>query len=249
VAKEAPERSAAAALNSAQDAAQSVALEARSDEAKSPDSGPTVETPSAPRYPASSADVDWREVAEHHRLMGLRYDGKGFSEWREEWRSELKPERRAEAINAFAAFGANGLGKEAAEAILEVMRTLEMSVSDAKFDRSHLREGRYTGTMLVKMSAIRAFLPARPDYRIPPEDAVKVLSRELKEGNRHGRMFAIFALRNMGHEAVDAIPALREAFRTDADATVRCCAYVAPISARNSRCPLQRCANCSKTLN
>ena len=160
-------------------------------------------------------------------LRTLCYDGKGFEEWRREWKHELKPERRAEAVNAFAAFGANGYGKEAAEAILEVMRTLKMNASDARFSETSLREGRYTGTMLVKMSAVRAFLRGRPDYRIPPEDALKVLSRELKEGNRNGRLFAIFALRNMDREAVDAIPAVRAAFENDEDPTVRCCAYVA----------------------
>ena len=158
-------------------------------------------------------------------LKSLRYDGKSFEEWKNEWKTELKPERRAEAINAFAAFGANGYGEEAAEAILEVMRGLEMEITDADFSKSSFQKGSYAGTRLVKMSAIAGFLDVRPDYRIPPEDAVKVLSRELKTGNRNGRMFAIFALQNMGYEAEAAIPALLETFERDEDPTVRCCAY------------------------
>ena len=36
------------------------------------------------------------------------------------WKTELRTEKRTEAIKALATFGANGYGKEAAEAILEV---------------------------------------------------------------------------------------------------------------------------------
>jgi beta-lactamase regulating signal transducer with metallopeptidase domain len=159
-------------------------------------------------------------------LQSLRYDGKSFEEWKREWKTELKPERRAEAINAFAAFGANGYGEEAAEAILEVMRGLEMQLRDANFSESSFNKDTYVGTQLVKMSAIAAFLHVRPDFRIPPDDAVEVLSRELKTGNRNGRRFAVFVLRNMGHEAKAAIPALREAFEGDEDTTVRSFAYL-----------------------
>ena len=51
------------------------------------------------------------------RKDALRYDDKTFDEWRHGWRTELKPERRTEAIKAFAAFGAHGYGKEATAAI------------------------------------------------------------------------------------------------------------------------------------
>jgi len=160
-------------------------------------------------------------------LGSLRYDGKSFDQWQNEWKTELKPERRAEAINAFAAFGANGYGEEAAEAILEVMRGLDMDLADASFSKADFQKGSYTGTRLVKMSAIAGFLGVQPDYRIPPDDAVRVLSRELETGNRNGRLFAVFALSNMEHEAEAAVPALRTAFEGDEDPTVRCCAYVA----------------------
>src|SRR4029079_16885762 len=50
----------------------------------------------------------------------LRYDGKTFSEWQTAWRTELSTDKRIEAVNALAAFGANGYGKEAAESIVEV---------------------------------------------------------------------------------------------------------------------------------
>jgi hypothetical protein len=50
----------------------------------------------------------------------LRYDGKTFNEWQNAWRTELSTEKRIEAVKALAAFGANGYGKEAAAAILEI---------------------------------------------------------------------------------------------------------------------------------
>jgi hypothetical protein len=52
----------------------------------------------------------------------LRFEGKTFDEWREAWRTELSTEKRIEAVKALAAFGANGYGHEAAEAVLEIAR-------------------------------------------------------------------------------------------------------------------------------
>jgi beta-lactamase regulating signal transducer with metallopeptidase domain/protein involved in polysaccharide export with SLBB domain len=48
------------------------------------------------------------------------YDGKTFDEWRARWRTELKVEKRMEAVEALAAFARAGYGREAAEAILDV---------------------------------------------------------------------------------------------------------------------------------
>ncbi|MBX3431900.1 MAG: hypothetical protein KF847_01005 [Pirellulales bacterium] len=50
----------------------------------------------------------------------LRYDGQTFEQWRTKWRYELKTEKRIDAIEAMAAFGRAGKGREAAEAILDV---------------------------------------------------------------------------------------------------------------------------------
>lgn len=51
---------------------------------------------------------------------GLLYDGKTFGEWQELWKSELKVERRMEAIEALAAFARSGMGREAADTLLDV---------------------------------------------------------------------------------------------------------------------------------
>lgn len=47
----------------------------------------------------------------------LRYDGKSFDQWQAELQTELKTERRIEAIRALEAFGRAGLAEEAAAAI------------------------------------------------------------------------------------------------------------------------------------
>jgi len=52
----------------------------------------------------------------------LLYDGKTFNQWRRLWKNELKIGKRIECIEALAAFGRVGKGKEAAEAIMEVTK-------------------------------------------------------------------------------------------------------------------------------
>ena len=74
--------------------------------AASPDSAAPVQESEAPAYAPPTAT--------------FLYDGKTFEQWRDLWKLELNPERRAEAINALAAFGRSGRGQEAADAILEV---------------------------------------------------------------------------------------------------------------------------------
>ena len=74
--------------------------------AASPDPAAPVQESEAPAYAPPTAT--------------FLYDGKTFEQWRDLWKLELNPERRAEAINALAAFGRSGRGQEAADAILEV---------------------------------------------------------------------------------------------------------------------------------
>jgi hypothetical protein len=50
----------------------------------------------------------------------LTYDGKTFDQWQSLVRTELNPERRAEAVEALAAFGRAGRGRDAAIAIFEI---------------------------------------------------------------------------------------------------------------------------------
>jgi hypothetical protein len=50
----------------------------------------------------------------------MHYDGKPFAYWQTYCRTELKPERRIEALKALAAFGANGYAEEAAEVVMKI---------------------------------------------------------------------------------------------------------------------------------
>ena len=51
----------------------------------------------------------------------LTYDGRTFEEWRTKLLTELKPESRLEAADAVLRFGMNGRGREAIEAMLQVL--------------------------------------------------------------------------------------------------------------------------------
>ncbi len=52
----------------------------------------------------------------------LRYDGKSFSYWQAYLQSELKQERRVDALRAMAEFGTRGYAKEAASAVVELLQ-------------------------------------------------------------------------------------------------------------------------------
>jgi hypothetical protein len=179
----------------------------------------TEKTASALEGPApESSQSDQKQP-----LAALRYDGKSFDEWKNEWETELKPERRAEAINAFAAFGANGYGKEAAATIVEVMRGLEMKYSDVQFGEYYdSRKEKLVGNDLIKHGAIAAFRRSPYSaYRIPPDAAVPVLCDEVEGGNRNGWLFAACVLKNLGMEAAPAVPTMIEILRQDPDPEIR----------------------------
>lgn len=51
----------------------------------------------------------------------LRYDGKSFAEWQRTFQTELKTERRTEAVKAMAVFAQNGYAAEATDTVLSVL--------------------------------------------------------------------------------------------------------------------------------
>jgi len=122
----------------------------------------------------------------------LTYGGKSFAEWRAVLTSDLKPEVRTEAIKALSAFGTNGYGKEAAEAIIEAMRGYDIELSH-QYDEHVISEAR------------SAF------GKIGSEGRAALVS-ELKHGKKNGRRFAIVALTEMHIRAKPAVPAVIEAF-------------------------------------
>lgn len=66
-------------------------------------------------------------VAAKPKREALRYGGKSFDQWRVEMETELKPEVRADAMTALAAFGANGYGAEATRTIVDLMAGYELN--------------------------------------------------------------------------------------------------------------------------
>lgn len=131
----------------------------------------------------------------------LRYDGKSFAEWSNEWRTELKPERRQEAIEAFRVFAVNGFGPEAARAIVEVMRNYNAA------DLDNSPEGRLKSAALNAIGAIAA------------KDVLPVLDRELRRGTVRGKVFVLTAL-NRHDGPREALPAVLEVV-DDQDPLVR----------------------------
>ncbi len=132
----------------------------------------------------------------------LRFDGRTFDQWREELLTELKPERRTDAILAFRAFAANGYGRDAAQAIVDVMRGHDVWNTDVT------PEGKLNET------AVEAF------GTIDRADAVPVLIEALKSGNANQRQFAARVFQDQLQGDKDAAAALIKAV-SDPDAKVR----------------------------
>jgi beta-lactamase regulating signal transducer with metallopeptidase domain len=143
----------------------------------------------------------------------LRYGGKSFADWLVILMNDLKPTARIDAIKALSTFGANGYGKEAAQAIIECMRGYDFAIHDSD---DHT----------VINAAEAAF------RKIGPE-GVSALIHELEHGTINGRRFAIGALQYVGGTGYigsrgsqppvvprEAAPAVLGAFK-DKDAYVR----------------------------
>jgi beta-lactamase regulating signal transducer with metallopeptidase domain/protein involved in polysaccharide export with SLBB domain len=127
------------------------------------------------------------------RGESLSYGDKSFNEWRAVLMTDLKPEVRIEAIKALSTFGANGYGKEAADAIIEVMRGYDVTLG------------------VEDWKVIEAAPPALT--RIG-QLAVAALADELKKGSLSGRRIAILTLTQMGRNE-QAVPAIIEAVNSD----------------------------------
>ena len=120
----------------------------------------------------------------------LRYDGKSFDEWRKQWRTELNPKSRTEAVRAFATFAKNGYDREAAEVIVEVIKQYDFYTID----------GSLTGKL--KQAAIEAFVSVDPKVRNV------ILIDALKSSNGNAQIFASHIVNRSGHELKMIVPAL-----------------------------------------
>jgi hypothetical protein len=141
----------------------------------------------------------------------LRYEGKTFDEWRTAWRTELSTQKRLEAVKALAAFGANGYGREAAEAILEVA---------GQYDWKNIEVNK--ATRALQAACVEAFGNAGSNgevaQSIPASDSLPVLAAAVKSGSRQQKLFLTYALANISDpESVK----LRLALSQEKDATIR----------------------------
>ena len=146
----------------------------------------------------------------------LRYDGKTFDEWRTAWKTELSTEKRLEAVKALAAFGANGYGKEAAEAIVEVA---------GQYDWTSLGENKAADEL--KNACLSAFgYPGLSivAYRISENDALPVLLAAVDSKNMQTRLFATWVLPSFSEQNKSAADALLK-LSSDSDAKVRSYAF------------------------
>jgi beta-lactamase regulating signal transducer with metallopeptidase domain len=81
------------------------------------DTAPTPPDEAHALVVGGSGDADRKLTSDKENL---RYEGKTFDQWRDASRIELSTQRQAEAVQALAAFGANGYAREATEAILDM---------------------------------------------------------------------------------------------------------------------------------
>jgi hypothetical protein len=140
----------------------------------------------------ASVNSDARVVGTVIDSRNLTYDGKGFEYWRRTWRTELKVERRTEAIRALAAFGANGYGREAAETILEVVKN---------YNTQHYHNNSPEG--LLVQAAIGAFTSS--GTRIPTIDSLPVFAERADGGDAATVTFVRYVLANLHFDDAAAL--------------------------------------------
>lgn len=127
----------------------------------------------------------------------LRYGGKNFNQWRKDILTELKGSIRVDGIRAFAAFGVNGYGQEATEAIMEIVRGYDITQNNQSDDDGAVVRAGFQA--IVKIG----------------EAALPALSQAVEGRNRNARLFAIEALQEMRDTARVCVPALLNAMKND----------------------------------
>jgi beta-lactamase regulating signal transducer with metallopeptidase domain/HEAT repeat protein len=127
----------------------------------------------------------------------LRYGGKDFNEWRHDLLTELKGSIRVDGMKAFAAFGANGYGTEATEAILDIIRGYDLAQDSRSDDDNAIVNAGIQAVLKIGAAA----LPA--------------LRRAVEGKNRNTRCFAILALEKMKSDGRFAVPSLLKAMKNE----------------------------------
>jgi hypothetical protein len=163
--------------------------------------------------PVPGEDGGWTPYLKALQKSDLRYEGKTFDEWRAAWKTELSTNKRVEAVKALAAFGANGHGKDAAQAILEVAGQYDWTSIGGNKMIEPLQNA------CVEALAGPSFgEPRAVPQRIPVGDAMPAISAAAKSGNQRQKMFLTYVLLYL--EMPESIE-LRLMLSKDQDATVR----------------------------
>jgi len=158
----------------------------------------------------SSEDPHVQQSQNPDNQSNLLYDGKTFDQWRTAWQTELSTEKRLEVVKALAAFGANGYGKEAAEAIVEIAGQYDwISISNKAMEP-------------LQLACIAAFVASYGEvaavHHVPSDAALPVLLSAVDSDNRQQRLFLIYVLGNFDN------PRTREALlklSRDQDSQIR----------------------------
>jgi hypothetical protein len=116
----------------------------------------------------------------------LRYEGKTFDEWRDAWQTELSTQKRLEAVKALTAFGANGYGPEAAEAILAIAKN---------YDWESISPG--SNSNRVQNAVLSAFVHGGDSMQsIPAKDWFPLVIEGIKANDKRIQQLAHWVLRD-----------------------------------------------------
>ena len=142
------------------------------------------QTPSSPPKEAANVGKYITELRkESNRKVALRYDGRGFSEWKTQIQTELSHDKLLEACKAFAAFAKAGYGAEAAALIVDVGT-------------------QHTRNALMDNATDRLVLGAEDILlSLPIEDVLPSLTTALKSDKETYRYFAVRVLARFGPAA------------------------------------------------
>ena len=128
----------------------------------------------------------------------LRYDGSPFTYWESLLRTELKPEKRIEAVQALRAFGARGYAKEASVAIVELLK--EFDYDEESLETGETESATDTAEQRLLRGALRALVKIGPEASnamAPHLDhfAVRLAADALfGPGGKHGRPISELSL-------------------------------------------------------
>jgi len=158
----------------------------------------------------ANADKLPSKRSQRQKREALRYGGKNFDQWRTELVTELKPAIRADGMKALAAFGANGYGAEATQAILEIMCGYDVAIANSAEEDAPVVKASLAAIPKIGASSVPALIVA------------------VKGENRNARHFAIQALSELITDARPAMPALLQAMKS-IDVDTRCKAITAVV--------------------